>query len=61
MTDSTQSSGRRHTVIVSRDYVVARKARIGWWVNGSWCPTVRVRDHWIKKLGGRVRGDGDDG
>jgi hypothetical protein len=27
-----------------------RKALIGWWVGGYWCPTKRIRDHWLRKL-----------
>lgn len=27
-----------------------RKAWVGWWVDGSWCPTRKIRDHRIKRL-----------
>lgn len=26
-----------------------RKAWIGWWVDGYWCPTEAVRDHFLSK------------
>lgn len=34
---------------VIRSAPVVRKARIGWWVDGSWCPTRKIRDHWVAK------------
>lgn len=29
-----------------------RKARIGWWVDGNWCPTKAIRDHALARRGG---------
>lgn len=29
---------------------IVRKARWGWWVNGRWCPTIKIRDHEIKRI-----------
>jgi hypothetical protein len=28
-----------------------RKVLVGWSVDGYWCPTRRIRDHWIAKRG----------
>jgi hypothetical protein len=52
------AAGTRRTYFVDRRDVVARKARVGWWVNGQWCPTRAVRDHRIRMLGGRAPAGG---
>jgi len=30
--------------------VFSRKAPVGWWVEGQWCPTRKIREHRIGKL-----------
>jgi hypothetical protein len=31
--------------------ITVRKARIfGWWVDGRWCPTQKIREHEITRL-----------
>lgn len=27
-----------------------RKAWIGWWIDGRWCPTRAIRDHEIERI-----------
>jgi hypothetical protein len=31
-----------------------RKAWIGWWVDGYWCPTETIRDNWAAKRAGEL-------